>query len=132
MRSASWPYMQCRVFSSYEGFNSMFLNHQMYSMILCSPSPGTSQPLRMTLSWRLSKSYVFKVWVIVNLVLHIELKLLVKLKHEFCAWRYCISIKQLNFFFKLHVFSLTPFFICSISSSSLLIHLCSRCYTINC
>lgn len=37
MRSASRPYKQCRVFGLYAG--SAF-KYRMYSMILCSPSPG--------------------------------------------------------------------------------------------
>ena len=44
MRSASRPYMQWRWLGLYLGSR---LAHRMYSMILCSPSPGTSCPEKM-------------------------------------------------------------------------------------
>src|SRR5260370_23399942 len=45
MRSASNPYRQWRVLGLYP---SCALDNRMYSIILCSPSPGTSWPERMT------------------------------------------------------------------------------------
>ncbi|KZT53276.1 hypothetical protein CALCODRAFT_56918 [Calocera cornea HHB12733] len=57
MRSASSPYMQCRTFGSYPG---CALACRMYSMILCSPSPGTSWPESTTCTSRqLASSVIF-------------------------------------------------------------------------
>mmetsp|Transcript_30669 Transcript_30669/g.105400 ORF Transcript_30669/g.105400 Transcript_30669/m.105400 type:complete len:240 (-) Transcript_30669:294-1013(-) len=48
MRSASLPYMQWRVGSAIKARSGAV--SRMYCMILCSPSPGTSAPEKMTVS----------------------------------------------------------------------------------